>query len=132
MLKKLESVSYMERLRKTGSLSQERSRDLTNVPEEKMQRNQSQTLPWSSDRIKGNGHKLKHRMFPLNIREHFFAMRVTKHWCRLSRETVESSPLEILETHLEMVLRNLMYVVLLEPEQGQDDFQRPLSISPIP
>jgi len=33
-----------------------------------------------SDRTRGNGHKLKHRKSPLNIRKHSFTMRVTEHW----------------------------------------------------
>ena len=36
-----------------------------------------------SDRTGGNGHKLKHGRFPLNIRKYFVTVRVTKHRHRL-------------------------------------------------
>ena len=54
----------------------------------------------------GHGHKLKHRRVPLNIRKHFFTMRVTEHWHRLPREVVESLSLEIFKSHLDTVLGN--------------------------
>ena len=40
------------------------------------------------DRKRDNGHKLKHRRYPLNIRKHFFIVKVTKHRHRLPREVV--------------------------------------------
>ncbi|KFQ06178.1 hypothetical protein N329_09713, partial [Haliaeetus albicilla] len=44
--------------------------------------------------------KLKHMRFPLNIRKHFFTVRMTEPWHRLPREVVESPSLEIFKSHL--------------------------------
>lgn len=51
-----------------------------------------------SNRTKGNGQKLMHRMLYLNTRKHFFTVQMTEHWDRLLREIVESPSLEILKT----------------------------------
>ena len=46
-------------------------------------------------RIRGtiHGHQLKHRRCHLNIRKHFFTVRVTEHWHRLPKQVVESPSL---------------------------------------
>jgi len=61
-----------------------------------------------SDWATGGRHKLKRRRFCLNIRKHFFTVRVTKHWHRLPSEVVESPSLDILKSQLDMVLGNCL------------------------
>jgi len=133
MMRGLELLPYEERLRELGLLSLKKRSlrgDLRNAYKYLQggcQEDGAKIFPVvPSDRTRGNGHKMRHRKFRLNMRRNFFPLRVTEPWNRLPRDDVESPSLEIFQTCLDKVLCSLLWVTLLGQAVGLDDPQRSL------
>lgn len=114
-MKQLKHLTYRERLRELGlsSLQQKRLREvLISVYEYLIEGSRGDGARLFSlvprGRPRGNGHKLKYKKFCLSIRLKKITVRMTEHWKRPHRGTVESPRLEVLKTQVNTVLSNLL------------------------
>ena len=114
MVEGLEQRSYEERLRELSLFSLEKRRLQGNLSAafQYLEGAHKQEGEWlftrvDSDRIRGNGFKLRRESFRLDIRRKFFTQRVVTHWNRLPKEVVDAPSLEAFKARLDVALGSL-------------------------
>ncbi|KFW62823.1 hypothetical protein AS28_14796, partial [Pygoscelis adeliae] len=116
MITGLEHLPYEDRLRELGLFSLEKRRlqgDLIAAFQylKGAYRKDGEGLLFireCSDRMRGNGFKLKEGRIRLGIRKKFFTVRVVRHWNKLPREVVDAPSLEVFQARLDEALSNLI------------------------
>jgi len=117
MMRRLEHLSYEERLRKLGLFSLEKRTlwgDLTAAFQylKGAYRKDGENIFSRAccDRTRSNSFKLREGRFRLDIRKKFFMTRVVKHWNGLPREAVEAPSLETFKPRLDRALSSLVWL----------------------
>ncbi|KAK4813073.1 hypothetical protein QYF61_007575 [Mycteria americana] len=115
MIRRLEHLSYEDRLRELGLFSLEKRRlqgDLIAAFQYLKgackKAGEGLFTRACSDRTRGHGFKLKEGTFRLDIRKEFFTVRMVRHWNRLPGEVVDAPSLEVFKARLDGALSNLI------------------------
>ena len=116
MIRRLEQLSYQERLRELGLFSLEKRKALGRdlivsfqcLKGEHKQEGERLCMRVDSDRTRGSGFKLGQGTFSLDITRKFFTQRVVTHWNRLPKEAVDAPSLEAFKARLDVALGSLV------------------------
>ncbi|PKU47101.1 hypothetical protein llap_2596 [Limosa lapponica baueri] len=115
MIRRLEHLSYEDRLRELGLSSLEKKRlrgdltkDLQYLKGAYKKAGEGLFTRACSNRTRGNGFKVKEGKFRLHLRKKFFTVTVVRHCNRLPREVVDTPSLEAFKARLDGALSNLI------------------------